>query len=251
MDALEQIHRAAQYLAAAGKSFLEHKEDDSHTNLGFDIKSDTLETWPFDDQGLKLGLNYRTFSLIWKSDEGELLSLPLSDKSHEQVLVWIRKSTNSLGIPEPYSFELHYDLPYEDITPDYTYNQPAASALEGLIRYRTIAQRSQESIVQSESLDTDIRIWPHHFDTGGYVQHSESIGIGFGMAIPDSLVDDFYLYTSGYRGHEGIDTLGFKDLDQGSWLNSNFKGAVLRMTAVREEEAIAFFKETLAVYLSL
>ena len=39
----EQIHLAAQYLAAAGISFLEKRDDDSHTNLGFNIEKGTLD----------------------------------------------------------------------------------------------------------------------------------------------------------------------------------------------------------------
>ena len=40
----KQMHLAAQYLAAAGISFLEKKDDDSHTNLGFSIKDQCLYT---------------------------------------------------------------------------------------------------------------------------------------------------------------------------------------------------------------
>jgi hypothetical protein len=36
----DQLHIAAQYLAAANMSFLEKKADDSHTNLGFN--TDTM-----------------------------------------------------------------------------------------------------------------------------------------------------------------------------------------------------------------
>ena len=64
----EQTHLAAQYLAAAGISFLTKKPDDSHTNLGFISDSGEIETHPLSEDNDKLFLNYNTFSLEWKSN---------------------------------------------------------------------------------------------------------------------------------------------------------------------------------------
>lgn len=57
------MHLAAQYLAAAGISFVEKKADYSHTNLGWSIDKQRLETHPLSEKGDVLALNYNTFSL--------------------------------------------------------------------------------------------------------------------------------------------------------------------------------------------
>lgn len=40
------MHLAAQYLAAAGISFVAKEDDDSHTNLGFSAETGSMTTHP-------------------------------------------------------------------------------------------------------------------------------------------------------------------------------------------------------------
>ena len=250
MKAIEQVHLATQYLAAAGKSFLEHKEDDSHTNLGFNSSKGLLETWPMDDQGLKLSFAYESFSLIWSSEERELLSFALDNKSHNDILGWINKATTSLGISEAYHYDLHYDLPYAKLTEESRFSSPSLEELGGLLKNRNISHQALEDVVDKLGVETTIRVWPHHFDSGGYVVHN-GIGIGFGMAIPDAMIDDFYLYTSGYKGHDGIATSSFSTLSKGKWLNDGFKGAILSMSGLDSLEASTFLAESIKTYMTL
>ncbi|QWX83478.1 hypothetical protein H0I23_13590 [Cellulophaga sp. HaHaR_3_176] len=248
-----QIHIAAQYLATAGINFLDKKADDSHTNLGFNTKKGYLETWTLSDIGHKLALDYKSFSLYWLRNEEQIETFLLDGKTHKEIVTWIQNVTEVLGRNTPYSFALHYDLPYEKIADDFTFAKPAQEELNGLVNLRTIAQNSLEVVVKELNLETGIRIWPHHFDTGGFItlDKPENVSVGFGMAIPDTLVDDFYLYTSGYNGHEGISTEEFKKLSLGSWKNEGFKGAVNPMSGLDEEKVIAFFKETILTYKAL
>jgi hypothetical protein len=248
-----QIHIAAQYLATAGINFLDKKADDSHTNLGFNTKKGDLETWPLNDNGYKIALDYKTFSLFWLRNEEQLGVIFLDGKTHKEIVTWIQNVTEVLERNTPYSYALHYDLPYENITDNFTFTKPAQEELNKLVKLRTIAQNSLEAVVKELHLKTDIRIWPHHFDSGGFIalDKPENVSIGFGMAIPDTLVDDFYLYTSGYNGHDGINTASFKKLSLGNWKNEGFKGAVNPMKGLDEEKATAFFKETILTYKAL
>ena len=61
------MYLAAQYLAAAGISFVEKKDDDSHTNLSYDAFGDRIYgRWIAGPQGnIILGLNLRTFQFEW------------------------------------------------------------------------------------------------------------------------------------------------------------------------------------------
>ncbi len=248
-QAIREMHLAAQYLAAAGKSFLEHKADDSHTNLAFNQKKASLETWPIDLQGLKLTFNYESFSLAWQSEENELLSFPLDGKSHEEVLSWIRKGTTSLGVPESYQFDLHYDLPYA-LKQESRFSKPPSDDIVALLNNRNLVHSALETLVSKQKLETGIRIWPHHFDSGGY-EVIGAIGIGFGMAIPDTVTDDFYLYCSGYKGHDSLATSSFRPLSMGKWINDGFKGAVLPVTGLDNDQALAFFEEAIANYMNV
>lgn len=244
----KQVHLAAQYLATTGINFLSKKADDSHTNVGLNSEKGYLETWPLNDKGYKLGFDYTEFALRWLTNDEKVLNL--DGKTHQDVVQWINGVTEVLDNKTPYSYQLHYDLPYEKITDDFVFQKPSSEELNALLKVRIIAQNALEGIVKELDLDTDIRIWPHHFDTGGYVvlDANKNIRVGFGMAIPDSLVDDFYLYTSGYNSNGGIDTASFEKLALGSWKNEGFKGAIAPMKGVNEAQALAFFKEAISRY---
>ncbi len=246
----DQVHIAAQYLATASISFLEKKEDDSHTNLGFNSEKGYLETWPINDKGYKIAFDYNQFSLLWLTRQTTRFSLLLDGKTHKEIVKWMSEVTLALGEKEPYAYELHYDLPYPKITDDFTFHKPDQAELNHLLGLRTIAQTSMEKIVRNMNLDTVIRIWPHHFDTGGFVVLStkKNTSVGFGMAIPDSLVNDHYFYVSGYQGHDSVDTIDLNMLTLGKWNNEGFKGAVLPATGVDQKTAALFLSEAFKAY---
>lgn len=84
----KQMYLAAQYLAAAGISFLNKVDDDSNTNLGFDTDSGKLQTHAFSDSRDTLSLNYQRFTLDWTSKFGNT-TFRLDGAIHNQVLNWI------------------------------------------------------------------------------------------------------------------------------------------------------------------
>ncbi len=249
----KMMHLATQYLAAAGISFLDKKDDDSHTNLGFDAEKGYLETWPINENGCKIALDYSQFSLHWVMNDMPRMTLKLDGKSHGEIVKWMNEVTTALGRTQTYTYNLHYEMPYGKMTDDFVFSKPPQRELDKMLAYRRIAQYAMENVVDKMKLSTTIRVWPHHFDTGGYVtmDPAKNIGVGFGLAIPDTMIDDFYLYTSGYEGHDGIDTSKFDTITYGEWRNDGFKGAVLSMKNVDEAKAIAFFNESIGKYRTL
>ncbi|WP_136466418.1 hypothetical protein [Flagellimonas onchidii] len=250
MDTLAQVHLASQYLATAGKSFLEPKSDDSHTNVGFFTEDNTLRTWHFGETGAYLAFQYDDFSLKWVSKE-KSETFTLKGKSHTEIVEWISKMASESQLVKPYSYDLHYDLPYT-IDKDFKFGLPETDELQGLVHLRTISQNALKAFLQKENLESDIRIWPHHFDTGAFIVLNNGSGksIGMGLAIPDAMVNEHYFYISGYHGHDGIDTSSFENLTQGEWKNDGFKGGVLRASNISESTAIQFFQEAFKAYTS-
>ena len=181
------------------------------------------------------------------------MTLHLDGKSHGDIVKWMDEVTTALGRKKAYTYELHYELPYGKMTDGFVFSKPPQDELDKMLDYRKIAQLALESVVEKMALSTTIRIWPHHFDSGGYetIDTGNPIGVGFGMAIPDSMIDDFYLYTSGYKDHEGIDTSEFDAITYGNWMNEGLKGAVLPMKNVDEAKAITFFNESIVKYRTL
>ncbi|WP_222983488.1 hypothetical protein [Flagellimonas meishanensis] len=232
------------------KSFSPHRADDSHTNLEFSIHEKSLLSRPLDGSDLRLALNYETFSLDWKSDDPK--SLSLKGKTHKEVTFWLTKMAQTSGFSKPYTYNLHYELPYT-MEVDERFQLSSSGEVQELIRLGTMAKRVLASFLDDAALTSEIRVWPHHFDMGAFAHLHDGSGksVGFGMAIPDSLVDDFYFYISGYRGDTTLNTWAYKPLSHGKWVNNGFKGAVLPASEANEEVALHFFKQALGNYKNI
>ena len=243
---IETLHIAAQYLATAAISFIEKKDDDSHTNLGW--KNHSLVTHAFPN-GDALRLNYKTYALEWQHNNGAIDSWPLDEKTHQQTLAWLTSKAASSEMANAYSYNLHYDLPYPKIVGDTVFKLNSQEEIDKLMAQRDLAQASLETVLKSGDYQSSIRIWPHHFDTGAFVTTNAGLGIGLGMAIPDTLINDFYLYVSAYKGHDAVELPSDTTIGLGRYYNNSWKGFALPVSRLSEQEAISFFSEAMACYL--
>ncbi|GHC50718.1 hypothetical protein [Ulvibacter litoralis] len=241
----KQMHLAAQYLAAAGISFLDKKPDDSHTNLGFNAENGSLYTHTLSDNEDQLGLDYEKFALVWKSKQGTK-TFKLDGATHAEVLTWLQ-DTSKTALNKVYHYQFHYDLPY-DIDNAFTFKLEDLGKLKVLKNLRVLAQSVLETINTQYNLNASIRVWPHHFDSGIYSPLPDAeITIGLGLAIPDSICKEHYLYISGYKNGNTIDPSQFPKLKAGEWKAADFKGAVLNAATITKSEGVAFFNEAIAL----
>jgi hypothetical protein len=240
----KQMHLAAQYLAAAGISFLEKQDDDSHTNLGFSTENGCLYSHTFSENSDMLCLDYERFSLEWKSNQGTT-SFRLDGASHTEVIIWL-SDTSKTFLNKDYHYKFHYDLPYE-ISDTYTFKLLNVGQLIELMHLRILAQFTIERILNDNNLESSIRVWPHHFDTGAFADFKDgsNLSIGFGLAIPDDVCNEHYMYISGYKDNKIMNTSSFENLKIGEWKNDGFKGAILPTKDLKEAEVAEFFQEAI------
>ena len=243
------MHLASQYLAAAGISFVEKQDDDSHTNLGFNSENGCLYTRELSNNGDTLIINYNTFALDWKGVH-KTTSTYLNGKTHRDIIVWI-SNTAQKAIGKSYEYAFHYNLPYT-ISDDFTFELKDANRLSELLENRVLAYSVIEEFLTANNLKSEIRVWPHHFDTGAFVIFDNAFGlsIGLGFAIPDTASQEHYFYIGGYKGHDAIDTSNFTELTNGQWSNEGFVGAILSISKTNKTKGVAFFNEVLSAYLT-
>lgn len=235
------MHISAQFLAAAGKSFLAKQADDSHTNLGWNSELRSLVTRPFTNKEIRLSLNYSSFRLIWLDVEMEpISSFTLSGAKFKDAIEWLEESSKEVGMVKPYHFDLHYELPYEEFNSRYIFPDLDEDELDLLIENRDLVQESLEVVLGEDRAD-EIRVWPHHFDTGALLGISPNHSIGMGLAIPDSISDKFYLYLNGYDQDGPIDTSSFDDIVHGKWMSPNWNGAIAVAEELSFQEMVDFF----------
>ena len=114
-----------------------------------------------------------------------------------------------------------------------------------------MANNACQWLLEHLQLEAETRIWPHHFDTGIYFEANENIGLGFGLAMQDSMLGVPYYYFSAYGLKDNeIDFEAFTKLKYGSWINTDdWKGATLELSKANLERILGFIDEVCNSYL--
>ncbi len=238
----KRIHYLSQILAKAGRTFVEKKEEDSHTNLGFVPEKNWLEThWIESPKGrIKLVLRITDFCMLLVDEKEEAFqTVSTVLKTQAEVENQLKKGIEESGLdPKGFSEPMHFEIP------DYTFkDQPFQMInrhnLDEWMQWRMLANEACEKVLGILDKEVSIRIWPHHFDTGIYVQATEELGIGFGLAMKDDMVGSPYFYMSGYPNEGNLDYSEAPDLTSGTWeINEGFKGAILPLTDFEEIQQV-------------
>ena len=249
MNLLDQWHWAAQYLAMAAKSFLPIQEDDSHTNLSFGSPPNSLATRPLSGKNDRLILHLNTGVL--ELENSDQPSLSLQNKSHDEVCEFLKEVFESTGYPVEYRFDLHYSLPFSWEGPFEEWKQDSF-----MIDLRAQAHRVLEEVSRQLGFCQEIRVWPHHFDSGAFGPCDQVPGLyfGIGLAVPDEAFDSHYFYLSAYFEGQIVDPPADYPLPIGEWTQAEFRGAFLavHLEGTRtDEEVILFFEKAAAAFVSL
>ena len=245
----EELHKAAQYLCCAGKSYLDHQPDDSHTNMGWEPGIEALITHPLGQyQDHYLSLNFRSYSLEFLDENLDVVSsMHLDGANHVSIVNWIGEEAVNLEIGELYSYDLHYELPYEPIDEEFCFPEPDYNELERLIDLRNLVQHGIQHATGIFDVEVDLRVWPHHFDTGAVIGLDSALprSIGLGMAIPDSMSGEYYLYVSGWSHDNTFVLDGMPELQNGRWMFPDWNGAILPCEDLGDKETMTFFIEAI------
>ncbi len=245
---LQALHQASQYLAAAGISLLPNESDDSHTNLGWSIETASLTSRPLSTAGDCLALNLKAFALEWWR-QGQLVAhFPLTGKNHPETLNWLIQKSREAQLEKEYAFELHYELPYPEMTAETLHPaQEDRYSSESVIQGFTRAKECLQQLLDRESLSSELRVWPHHFDLGAFatVIPEKQVAVGIGYAMPDSMIDEHYFYMSAWQANKAISTMGFPKLSAGFWCDNPFSGAILRASGQNPDSVEAFLAEAI------
>lgn len=224
------LHNAAQYLAAAANSFRTHEADDSHANLGWDGERGIIISRDINELGLKLAINTLSYSIEFVDGAGRTVSgLSLENTSHQEILLWITDFARLKGVQQPLKWDFNYELPFHKDAASYVFPKADLEAIEQLRQMRTDASLAFYEATEGIDGVSEQRIWPHHFDLGVLIEKGETPtkALYVGLAIPDELVDDHYLYVNPWVEGKELDLGGLNKPATGKWLNGDWKGSVM------------------------
>jgi hypothetical protein len=241
-----KLHLAAQYLATVGKNYIEAQSDDSHTNLGWIDEISSFCTRKLSNGDV---LELRACSMVLNWNGMSAGTFNLNGSMHKDVVDWLDSMAKSNGL-DSYVFDLHYTIDSGEFTDELSFSSVDDDRCNALAQLRSYAYKACEGVLEELSLSSDVRTWPHHFDTGSFVTIGDSeVSIGFGLAIPDTVMSDYYLYVSAYKGHDALSTNGFPALSKGTWKDEDWMGARLLVDGLSAEDYLRFFEESMTAII--
>lgn len=258
----KQLHWLCQTIAKANRTYVPKIQDDSHTNLYFDVLGDRIVgRWINTPTGkYLLSLNLSSLKLEWlNSYLNPICSIATIGKKNSEIEQRISVEINLLGLkPDGFTDDLHFEIPQYSFSSDVVkiINEPE---LREWKQYRQMANEACAIVLDYLQVIGEIRIWPHHFDTGIYVMATDKMGIGFGLAMKDNMAGSPYLYMSGYPTEGTIDYSELPQIGKGRWeVNEYWSGALLtidqlssKKTTNRQTALYDFLKNAIDWFISI
>ncbi len=251
----EMLHYWAQILTHFNRAFAKAKEDDSHTNFILDpLGKRILGRWVnCGNQKLIGALNLHNFRFEFLNDKMQIKnSFGLAGRSFNDNLEALAHCSSSLGLDGSKTLQkLHFDIPRYDLSE--VFIAPGNKGLNLWQSWRSFAQIVCFNLLNHTQSDAEIRIWPHHFDTGIYLKFSHDFSLGFGLAMADDVLGAPYFY---FRTHTPEDSgnsfLNERELSFGRWIKTDkWEGAILALPAIgQQSEVEEFIKELIAPILT-
>jgi len=251
----KKIHQISQIITKVNRSLVPKEADDSHTNLYFEsIEKRIYGRWfQQNDNSYILALDLVDFSFLLLADNKEIVKqFQIEGKTLIEIEDDMKEAFNALNIPiEGLMKELHFEIPaYVFI--DSTWEKPEITELNNWIEYRHIANEISVSLLGIAQAKSEVRIWPHHFDTGIYFKAKRKLGVGFGLAMKDDMANDSYFYISAYPENYNIQYNNLPNKGNWKWeINDNWKGAILTLKELdgkpykeKTNQLIEFIKTT-------
>jgi len=242
----QQLHWLCQTIAKANRTFVPAKPDDSHTNLYFDALGNRIVGHWIEsgNEKIMLTLNLESLNFEWLNSAKKVLqSVTTLGKRASTYESELEQQLPALKLkPQGFIDALHFQIP------EYSFAKEAieridVTNLNEWKSYRKLANNLSATVLGYLQIEGDIRIWPHHFDTGIYVEVDKKIGLGFGLAMQDEMAGAPYFYLSGYALQGSVEYQKLPKFEKGRWeIGKHWQGAILpliELSSVHEENQFA------------
>lgn len=185
VDARLQAHWAVQIVSTAGRTHLETRADDSHTNLGWVDAHGALAGRQVGAHRAALRLADLTLLLL---DEGDLVvaEQALGGKTLDQGYAWLQQALEQQAGKSGELQRPDYEMPEHAVSGGEPFSADA-EALAELSRWFHNADLLLQKLAGWESNATEVRCWPHHFDLATLILEDPIVEVGADEASARSI----------------------------------------------------------------
>lgn len=238
-----QLHVASQMISLTGKNLVSPHPDDSHTTAKWDSDKNHIMGRAFELNGNRYSIfvDPIAFSFGINKNGNELDSMELHGLTYMQTVEPWKKWLEEAGFKGELDLSLHYELPASDLYRFDAFSKPSKGILKRWSDNRSLANQAFQKLNEMIVVESDINIWPHHFDTGTYHVLHKTNGegdrsIGAGFAIADSMVTEPYFYIYGWYKDQKIDYSDAPQIECAQWITDNWEGCVFLISNIGENE---------------
>jgi hypothetical protein len=234
-----QLHYAIQPLAAISNALA----DSSNKGLFWDDQLGFTTRAITSIKSYRVALDPIALTLEFVTDRDQVISVfALSDRTLTEAFDWMKAIVNGLGgvadLITPISYPPN-DFPDSDLARGATFQ--LLNLTSDLAEYYASADRILQNIVQQETMASDVRIWPHHFDIATLISISDEINgqeksVGIGLSSGDGSYNEPYWYVTPYPYPKDHSNLPILDGD-GIWHTEGWVGAILTASQFGEPNA--------------
>lgn len=242
LEALQEQHHAAQFIAMAGRHLIPQQPDDSNTNMEFLTDTGLLAGHEL-VKGVRLALHLSEMKFCILTPSGCAHEVPLAGKTKQEVFEEIKNMLVEAGVNTArLKYELHYEIPEHPLDKGAVFTMEDPQAYRKNMLHRHNAQIILEVIIKDYAGAEPVRIWPHHFDTGTLIPLERNVrgelikSMGLGWAIPDTMVRGPYFYLSYWSEESAGPPDDLPAPGRGRWMIPDWNVAVLLLSRLLEAD---------------
>lgn len=253
-DVKQQFHLALQNVAAVGRKFLKHSDNDENATLTWIPGLSRLAgKWIEGSVRFRSSISFEDFA-IYLVDErvNTISSFSVVGKTHRQIMIWLEEQIGKLQLT---ASDLTLNLPYKiQDSPQLNGEKFQAhdpDVVMELMKYYHNTFKVLRAFKKSRNINSEVYVWPHHFDealtvlikdTGDPETNST---ITLGMSPGDESIAEPYFYVSTWPH---VLTSQFPMLKNGAiWVEEEWTGSVFLSSEIikkkNQEEAIVNYFE--------
>jgi hypothetical protein len=223
--AREELHHAAQTLAAAGETFVAHEADMGHTALVWMESHAALASREIEGRlPCRLALRAADLTLLLVDRQGAPhAELPLAGRTEAEADVWAADAIRAYTRGAHAHALVHPDYEIPGRVERFT---APRDALAELARWYANADAELGVLALRTPGAGPVLCWPHHFDIATLIEIDGSAKtIGVGVSPGDEAIPEPYAYVNHFppRADRKL-----PPLDAGAWNTRGWLGALLR-----------------------
>ncbi len=262
-------HKAIQLIALAGKYLISQEPDDGNISLQWIPKQNffvgkLIQANPV----ICFGLDIINFDLVLFNEGIDALSVfNLINRTESEAFEWMKSQLSKFGLDKKsLGNKMNYSIKAFENKENIIYKPPEYKSTIEWAKLRTNANMLLEFISEDFEFASEIRIWPHHFDSQVFIplnfnnrkEITKSIRIG--LSITDNIINEPYFYVDHFCKKKEMNYSKLIDFsDAGKWYINGWKGAALKYTEIIKKDNIdeqvtactVFFKEAIDSILNM